>query len=424
MSDKGIELLTKLFYSSGEGIMFFSEQGKILTANPRAEEIFGYTEAEMAGKPVEMLIPSKYKKTHQKYRNAYIKDPSPKQMGSGRDLEGIKKDGTTFPVEISLSYLHHEKEKLIVAFVLDISIRKDQEAKLEEQRKTLKEYTSSLEKKVKERTSELEHLNLGLQSQIQERKIAENALKESLEELKKAEKEILQSLEKEKELNELKSRFVSMASHEFRTPLTTILSSANLISRYKEEEKQENREKHITRIRNSVHNLTTILNDFLSLEKLESGALTFKAEHLVLDGLITETIEEMQLSLKEGQLIKYDHCGLELKTDIHMLKNILINLLSNAIKYSAENDKIEISCEKGMKQLLIQVRDYGIGIPDSEQKNMFGRFFRAGNATNIKGTGLGLTIVKRYAELMGGSITFKSTEGKGSTFTLSLPFHS
>lgn len=424
MSNKGIELLTKLFYSSGEGIMFFSEQGSILTANPRAEEIFGYSEEEMAGKPVEMLIPSKYKKKHQKYRDAYIKHPSPKQMGSGRDLEGIKKDGTTFPVEISLSYLHHEDEKLIVAFILDISIRKDQEAKLEEQRKTLKEYTSALEKKVKERTSELEHLNLGLLSQIQERKIAENALKESLEELKKAEKEILQSLEKEKELNELKSRFVSMASHEFRTPLTTILSSANLISRYKEEDKQENREKHITRIRNSVHNLTTILNDFLSLEKLETGALTYKAGHVVLDALITETIEEMQLSLKKGQSFNYENCALELESDLHMLKNILINLLSNAIKYSTENDKIEICCENKKKQLSIHVRDYGIGIPDSEQKNMFSRFFRAGNATNIKGTGLGLTIVKRYAELMGGTITFKSAEGKGSTFTLSLPYQS
>jgi len=418
MSEKGLKLLNKLFHSSGEGIMFFDREGKIATLNPRAEQMFGYTEQELQNQPVETLIPKSQRVNHIKTRENYVKDPAPRQMGAGRDLQGLRKDGSTFPLEISLSYIQHENETLIVAFITDITIRKKNEEELENQRIKLKEYTEKLERKVKERTSELEHMNLGLQSQIQERKLAEKALKGSLEDLKKAEQEILNTLNKERELGEMKSRFVSMASHEFRTPLTTILSSANLITRYTDN--QEAREKHVNRIKGSVQNLTVILNDFLSLEKLESGAQKVELKEFNLSELIEEVREEVQGMKKANQSIVVSGDEVVINSDPHILRNVLLNLISNAIKYSPDDGKIELITANGDGSKIV-VKDYGIGIPKKDQIQLFERFHRAENATNIQGTGLGLHIVKKYVELLRGTISFKSEEEKGSEFIVSLP---
>ncbi|MEO9484312.1 MAG: PAS domain-containing sensor histidine kinase [Ekhidna sp.] len=420
VSKQGLELLAKLFESSGEGIMIFSTTGSIEMVNPRAQEMFGYNEGELIGLKVENLVPKRVQHKHKQYRDDYVKKPEPRRMGIGRDLSGLRKDDSSFPLEISLSYIEHKNQKMVVAFITDISIRKENERKLEEQRQKLKEYTSELERKVKDRTSELEHLNLGLESQIQERKLAEDALKESLTDLKQAEREILKSLEKEKELGELKSRFVSMASHEFRTPLTTVLSSANLIAKYTESDQQKAREKHIERIRKSVQNLTSILNDFLSLEKLESGSQSVENLEINPRELIDDLIDEMGHNLKNNQEIKVEGKASTIHTDPHILRNILINLLSNAIKYSADGTFITVVLNS-KDGLCIQVKDQGIGIPKEEQKRLFQRFFRAGNATNIQGTGLGLNIVQKYVQLINGEIFFESEEGKGSTFTLKLP---
>ncbi len=418
MSEKGLELLNKLFHSSGEGIMFFDRDGLISTLNPRAEQMFGYSEQELRGQPVEVLIPEGARKNHIQSRQSFVTDPTPRQMGAGRDLEGLRKDGSTFPLEISLSYIQHENETLIVAFITDITVRKQNELELEKQREKLQEYTQRLERKVKERTSELEHMNLGLQSQIQERKLAENALKESLKDLKQAEQEILNTLNKERQLGEMKSRFVSMASHEFRTPLTTILSSANLIARYTDN--QDAREKHVGRIKSSVQNLTVILNDFLSLEKLESGAQKVELKEFDLSNLIEEVAEEVDVLKKANQEITVDGAAISITSDPHILKNVLINLLSNAIKYSPDDGRIELTTSNGSSNK-ITIKDYGIGIPKKDQEQLFERFHRAENATNIQGTGLGLHIVKKYVELLNGSISFESTEGQGSTFSISLP---
>lgn len=415
MSEKGLGLLSKLFQSSGEGMMIVNSKGSIEAINPRIKSMFGWAEAELIGHPVEKLIPTHLKEKHEQHRNGYMKKPAVRSMGSGMDLSGLKKNGSTFPIEISLTYLKHEEETLVVAFITDISVRKEQEQKLEN-------YASDLEFKVKERTRELEHLNMGLQSQVQERKLAEKALKKSLEEIKKAEKDILRALEKEKELGELKSRFVSMASHEFRTPLTTIASSANLIRKYPEGVQQDKREKHIERITNSVKNLTGILNDFLSLEKLESGTISTSHSKVSLHEVLDEMIQEMEVTLKKGQEIQCDkNVDIQFETDPHLLKNLLYNLVSNASKYSDEGQSIIIRCTSQKSEIKIEVEDHGIGIPKAEQKNMFERFFRAANVTNIQGTGLGLHIVKKYTDILQGKITFKSEEGKGSIFTVMLP---
>ncbi len=421
MSSQGLKLLKNLFISSGEGIMFIDAGGCILTLNPRAEEMFGYTEEELRGEPIEKLVPAPFRKHHQSKRNSYLKAPEARRMGAGRDLSGLKKDGTVFPLEVSLSYFMHDNEGIVVAFVTDISVRKQQEDEIRNQQVALEQQTEILQQKVSERTKELEHMNLGLQSQIQERKMAEKALKKSLQELRRAEIEIVQAYEKEKELGELKSRFVSMASHEFRTPLTTILSSANLIARYSERNHQESREKHIGRIRTAVQNLTAILNDFLSLEKVESGKISVNEVHFHMRPLCNEILEEIRPILKKGQKIKAEIEDCAMISDQHLIKNIMLNLLSNARKYSNEGDTIFFQVQEEGHQVRVIVRDEGIGIPEDEQSGLFNRFFRAANVTNIPGTGLGLNILKSYVDLLGGMVTFESKEGFGTTFTVILP---
>lgn len=232
-----------------------------------------------------------------------------------------------------------------------------------------------------------------------------------------------QSLQKEKEINEMKSRFVSMASHEFRTPLSTILSSTSLIQKYIEKEQYESTEKHINRIKNSVKGLTEILNDFLSSDKLESKKINVNPCLFNYTKWVLEMTEELQTICKEGQTIKpvIKSINEDIIADANILKNIIYNLLSNAIKYSGENQDIEFISEITDNELSIQVKDYGIGIPKVEQNNIFNRFFRAQNATNIKGTGLGLNIVKSYIDLLDGNITFESEEYKGTTFSLKIP---
>ena len=426
MSESGLELLNKIFLGAGEGIIIVNEAGTITLANKRAEELFKYDGGELTGKTIEDLIPQKYREKHVGYRNKYIERPVSRPMGSGLDLVGLTKTGEVFPLEVSLGYVTHEEHTVVVAFITDITARKEQEKALHESRTQLENHASELESKVKDRTRELEHLNLGLKIQIRERKLAEAALKESLEEIQKAKQDVLSALSKEKDLNEMKSRFISMASHEFRTPLTTILSSANLISKYTESEQQENREKHIHRIQTAVQNLTNILNDFLSLERLESGAFLQKVESFSLYQLLEEIRGEFEHSLKKGQSIKMEveENLPAIKSDPHILKNILINLLSNAIKYSGEGKIIQVQVSKTDDYMIISIIDEGIGIPKSEQKNLFRRFFRAKNVTNIQGTGLGLNIVRRYLDLIDGEITFTSTEGKGSKFVVTFPVNS
>jgi PAS domain S-box-containing protein len=241
--------------------------------------------------------------------------------------------------------------------------------------------------------------------------------------LKKAEKDIQRSLEKEQHLNELKSRFVSMASHEFRTPLTTAMNSTALLSRYigtsGSEEKQL---KNINRIKTSIHHLTNILNDFLSLDKLEQGKIEVVCSEFNFPEFAHEIVEEMEGVIKKEQQIKTEHKGEDIVfVDKQMLKNILNNLISNAIKYSPENSTIKVETQVKGENLKIIVADDGIGIPKEEQSHLFERFFRAKNAINIQGTGLGLNIIKNYVEMVNGKISFISEVDKGSTFTIEIP---
>ncbi len=288
----------------------------------------------------------------------------------------------------------------VTAEMLDRSIRYSM-ARAKSLRQ-IREMNTALEARVKERTLELENLNTNLRhSQLQ----------------------LTNALATERELNELKSRFVTTASHEFRTPLATILSSASLIQRYTTEEDQPKREKHIYRIKTAVANLTSILNDFLSLARLEEGEVKPQPEWFDPADLLHEAIDELSAISKSGQEIRLDTADIPAQVflDRQMVKNVVINLISNAIKYSAEDKVIAVTARNEKEFLRLEVKDQGIGIPESDQAHLFKRFFRAKNATNYQGTGLGLNITRKYVLLMNGDIRFTSSPQTGSVFTVVLP---
>ncbi|MES2730862.1 MAG: ATP-binding protein [Bacteroidota bacterium] len=274
---------------------------------------------------------------------------------------------------------------------------------------------------------EIRSLNTELENRVEQRTrdlaFALAQLEDTNRHLKKAEGEMLKALAKERELNTLKSKFVTIASHEFRTPLSTILSSASLIGRYEAPDDQEKRAKHVERIKSAVHNLTNILTDFLTLSKLEEGYTTVQASYFDIVQFAEELTEEISTIAKENQTIRYSHRGQskEVWMDKQLLKNVLINLLSNAIKYSGPGQSIELMTEIRPHSFVVIVKDEGMGIPDSDKPHMFSQFYRAHNAANIQGTGMGLVIVKKYVELMQGDITFESTENQGTTFTVRIP---
>lgn len=233
-------------------------------------------------------------------------------------------------------------------------------------------------------------------------------------------KELVESLHREKELNDTKNSFVSMASHEFRTPLSAILSSASLAGKYTGGDQQDKRDKHLERIKSSVRNLIDILNDFLSVDKLEEGKVEIDKGDIDLVEFIEDIITELDGMKKNGQVIRYTHQGRRhVVTDKKIIRNVMLNLLSNAIKYSEKD--VDLKSEASNGKLRITVRDRGIGIPEDQQENVFGRFFRASNASAIQGTGLGLNIVKHYVSLLSGSIMFTSKQGDGTTFIAEFP---
>ncbi len=410
------DTIREIFHTSAEGIIMIGEAGNILLANPASEKMFGYAPSTLIGLSLEALLPERYRGNHMNLRRQFNENPAPRRMGAGRDLLALRLDGSEFPVEISLSFTKLNEQMLSMAFITNISQRKMAENALKKSEEQLIQYAAELEKKVQSRT---EALNIS----VSKMEKANNDLQQQILVRQRAEEEVQKSLEKERELNELKSRFVSIASHEFRTPLSAILSSTSLIKQYKDRGDLHKVDKHIDRVKSSVNHLTSILNDFLSLGKLEEGHIEINRERISLASFFEEIKEELKPILKEAQQLVIDlkQPQEEFFTDSKVLRNILFNLVSNASKYSPPEKNIYLEVDCGDTNITIKIRDEGIGIPELEVKHVFERFFRASNAANIQGTGLGLNIVKRYIELLGGNINFTSQEGKGSTFTITLP---
>jgi len=529
-----------LFNYASIGILITNADGVIQMANKYIEHQFGFLESELVGLKVEKLIPERYHLRHVGHRERYSADPHSRPMGLGMELSGVKKNGIEFPVEVSLGHYNIDGQNYALAFINDITQRKETEqaiiqlnAHLEEKVKegsqslalTVEQLSAQI-KETERKDKELERVNsflnniwnhagaiiivcgkdgliqffnpaaekaMGYRAEeivnlhtmalfSEPRELAAKAedlsgqlgrsikpgfdvmailteLNQSndlewhfvrkdrttffvslditplrdihnkitgylgiaidISEKKVAETELRAALEKERELNELKSRFVSMASHEFRTPLSAVLSSAYLLSRYTNAEEQAQRDKHIQRIVSSVSSLTEILNDFLSVGKIEEGNIHPHYSRYDIQKQMTDAIQEVQHLLKQGQHISYTHTGNNVVyLDPSMMKHIVTNLLSNAVKFSAEHMPIYLTTDNGDGEFILSVRDSGIGIPKEDQESLFKRFFRSSNVTNIQGTGLGLHIVNKYAELMYGKVRFKSELGKGTQFII------
>lgn len=525
--------LETFFEHASMGIVITDRQGIIKAANPYALKEFGYTQEELFGKKIELLIPSRFHEKHSKYHQKYIEKPVSMPMGEGMELFARKKDGTEIKVEISLNNYYLNGEKYVIAFISNVTLRKKAEAKIVklnaepeatvksrtgELVKTLKELKktqSTLEKAISFQKATLENAgamiiatdktgtiklfnaeasrNIGYEaSELIDKKtpvffhakseiarkrkslqrelgitiksdfdvlvekarrnfhgeeqftyirkdgssfpvlLTVSSIKNSDGEItgfigiaidnterKKAEQILLKSLEKEKELGELKSRFVSMASHEFRTPLSTILSSAYLIEKYKLGKQQPDRVKHLQRIISSVNMLTDILNDFLGIGKIEEGKIPVRFSTFDIQQFIRDVVKEMKATFQKGQILRYVHKGPSpVVMDKSLLKHIIFNLVSNASKFSPQKSFIEIKTNNHNGHLILAVKDQGIGISQNDQKHLMERFFRGANAGNIQGTGLGLHIVSKYAELMNGKVVCNSELEKGTEFVI------
>ncbi|WKK76989.2 ATP-binding protein [Marivirga salinae] len=521
--------LNAIFENATEGIIVTDIKGDIRMVNPHALELFGYNEMELKGRKIEQLIPDRFSKSHIKHRNNFSNFPHNRAMGEGLELFGKRKDGTEFMAEISLGHFRENNKLYVIAFITDITERKQNLQKINRLNEELEARVQDRTKKLSEAYKIMEDSNTELQKEIIAREIAEKNLVDSqrlyeamarhfpngiigimnkdmnyllvdgtrlyeerldkaifLEgkvfdnlhtsekiavesELKKSfkgetitfevliknnfynvkavplpennnsidkilivitninttkrnELTLIKNLEREKELGKLKSRFVSTASHEFRTPLSTILTSAYLLKNHKGKDYEKVKDLHILRINKSVNNLTEILNDFLSLSKLEEGKVETSYSLIDIESYLLDIKNEMSLQKQISQFLEYKHNGIrKIETDKKILRNIVLNVLSNAIKYSKEDGVIQFSSVVNSEKLIIKVQDQGIGIPEEDLPHIFQRFYRADNASYIQGTGLGLNIVKKYVALLDGEIHFKSKLNEGSTFTVELP---
>lgn len=357
------------------GVMLFvlNTKGIIQFFNPEASKITGYHEEDVVGKlsPAVFLHPEDLESgKNELSRELGIETKNDSDIiiqkarkGKLRELECrfIKKDGTIISVSLTVTVIYEQRRKING------------------------------------------YLGMGM----------------DITQQKKAEINLLEALKKEKKLNELKSRFISMASHEFRTPLSAILSSAYLVEKYAKTEQQAKRETHLHRIISSVNLLTDILNDFLSVGKIEEGKIPLRLAEFNLREIMKMITQDMSVHLKKGQRFDYNHVGEEkVYLDQNLLKHIALNLFSNAIKFSPEESKILVETEVENGKIRFSVKDRGIGISSEDQEHLMERFFRGSNASNIQGTGLGLYIVSKYVQRMNGKIQCISSLYKGTTFNL------
>jgi PAS domain S-box-containing protein len=368
--------LGELLESAPDAILELDPEGRIVLLNRMAEQLFGYTREEMLAKTVDALVPDALRGAHQEHRAQYHSHPVTRPMGSGLKLEARRKDGSHFPVEISLSSVKSGDGIRVTAIIRDITERKEMESRL---RAVEEKYIRELELSRRE---------------------AERA-------------------------NQLKTEFLGNMSHELRSPLHTVIGFAELLAEEKEGALNNKQRRFVGHIKTDSLHLLNLINDLLDLSKIEAGRLELRYEVFSIDAVIAEAISSVQPRATAKSL--------EIGTDISIttpvcadrlrFKQILHNLLTNAIKFTPNGGRVRVDAAGRGHFAEISVRDTGIGIPEHQQQAVFDKFYqvRAGIQGGHEGTGLGLAITKRLVDQHGGSISLKSEPGSGTCFTFSIP---
>jgi PAS domain S-box-containing protein len=376
----------ELLEAAPDAIMEVDQHGRIVLLNPVTEKLFGYRCEELLGQPVELLIPGSARDGHIRHRENYWSRPAARPMGSGFTMEGRRKDGSTFPVDISLSPVHSGESLRVTAVIRDISERKQAEDKL---RALQADYTRELE----------------LRNHDVER------------------------------ANRMKSEFLASMSHELRTPLHTVIGFAQLLAEELDGSLTEKQKRFVYHIQKDSMHLLELINDILDLSKIEAGRLNIEREVFDMGACVNEAMEAIRPAARAKSIeMEQDLAGCpNISADRVRVKQILYNLLSNAVKFTREGGRIRVelrsveapkSAVTSGRQSFVQVSvaDTGIGIPKEMQEAIFDKFYQASSTTKgvREGTGLGLPITKALIELHGGRIWVNSEPGKGSKFTFTL----
>ena len=354
-----------------DAIVIVRGDGRISLVNRQAEAFFGYDRGEMLGQPIEMLLPERFRTDHVGYRERYTVAPRTRPMGEGLELYGRCKDGSEFPVEISLSPLQTDEGTLIISVVRDISSR-----------------------------LAVAHA------------------------LRRAKDEAEQAQAVAEDANRAKSEFLSRMSHELRTPLNAILGFAQLLELDAVEAEQR---ESIEQILKAGRHLLDLINEVLDIARIEAGRLQLSAEPVQAGDLIREARDLVQpLASEEGITLDTRHAVDYMRfvvADRQRLKQVILNLLTNAIKYNRPNGAVTVACERaGADRVRINVSDTGRGIPTEMMSRLFVPFDRLGaDQSEVEGTGLGLALSQRLTEAMGGTLGVESVVGRGSTFWVELP---